>query len=92
MPTLIVVVVLTVWTQLVLRPLLHPLAPLVDYRQRATERSRSMNLLILLLVLLLIFGGGGFYYGGPHIGYSFGGIILLILVILLITGRFKIES
>jgi len=37
MPTLIVVVVLTVWTHLVLRPLLHPLAPLVDYRPRATD-------------------------------------------------------
>jgi len=37
MPALIVVVVLTVWTQLVLRPLLHPLAPLVDYRPRATD-------------------------------------------------------
>jgi len=48
-----------------------------------------MNLLILLLVLLLVFGGGGFYYGGPHIGYSFGG--MLILVIFLVTGRFKIE-
>jgi len=29
--------VLMVWQQLVLRPLLHPLAPLVDYRPRATD-------------------------------------------------------
>jgi len=38
MPELIAVVyVLSLWQQLVLRPLQRPLAPLVDYRPRATD-------------------------------------------------------
>ena len=36
---------------------------------------------------MLLFGGGGFYLGGPVIGGSGFGLILLILVILALTGR-----
>ena len=36
---------------------------------------------------MLVFGGGGFYLGGPVIGGSGFGLILLILVILALTGR-----
>ena len=48
-----------------------------------------MSTLLLIIVLLVVFGGlpqvGGHRYGyGPS---GVGGIILLILVILLLTGR-----
>ena len=46
-----------------------------------------MNLLILLLVLLLVFGGGGFYLGGPLIGGSGLGLILLVCLVLYLTGN-----
>jgi len=36
---------------------------------------------------MLVFGGGGFYLGGPVIGGSGFGLILLILVVLALTGR-----
>lgn len=31
--------------------------------------------------------GGGFYLGGPAIGGSLGGIILLILIVMLVSGK-----
>ena len=44
--------------------------------------------LILILILLLLFGGGGGYYAyGPYGGIGIGGIILIILVVMLISGR-----
>lgn len=48
-------------------------------------------MLILVLILLLIFGGGG-YYGWPGgapgwYGPGFGGVFLIIILILLFTGR-----
>lgn len=43
----------------------------------------SMNLLLVLIVLLLLFGGGGFYFGGPVIGGSGIGLILVICLIVL---------
>ena len=46
-----------------------------------------MNILILLLVLVLLFGGGGFYFGGPLIGGSGVGLILLICLVLFLTGN-----
>jgi len=46
-----------------------------------------MNLLILLIVLMLLFGGGGFYLGGPMVGGSGFGLILLVLLVLFFTGR-----
>ena len=50
-------------------------------------KRQGMNLLVLLLILMLVFGGGGFYLGGPVIGGSGFGLILLILVVLALTGR-----
>jgi hypothetical protein len=51
-----------------------------------------MSLLLLILVLLLVFGGlpnwGYHQYGyGPS---GAGGIILIILIVLLLTGRLNI--
>jgi hypothetical protein len=40
-------------------------------------------------VLLLLFGGGGFYFGGPIIGGSGIGPILLICLIVFIMGGFR---
>ena len=37
-----------------------------------------MNIVVLLIILLLLFGGGGFYVGGPMVGGSLGGLILLV--------------
>ena len=37
----------------------------------------AMNIVVLLIILLLLFGGGGFYMGGPLVGGSLGGLILL---------------
>jgi hypothetical protein len=42
-----------------------------------------------MVVLLLLFGGGGFYLGGPVIGGSGVGLILLICLVLFITGGFR---
>jgi hypothetical protein len=46
-----------------------------------------MSLLVILIILLLVFGGGGFYAGGPRIGISLGGLILLIILFMAVTGR-----
>jgi hypothetical protein len=46
-----------------------------------------MSLLVILLILLLVLGGGGFYAGGPRVGLSLGGLIVLILVVMALTGR-----
>ena len=48
-----------------------------------------MNLLIILLVLLLLFGGGGFYFGGPIIGGSGIGLILIICLVNYLMGGFR---
>lgn len=50
-----------------------------------------MSLVTILLVILIIiaFGGGGFLgdgaYRGP--GFGLGGVLLIILVVCLVTGR-----
>jgi len=47
-------------------------------------------MLILLIVLILLFGvGGNFYNGGAYRtgGFGLGGILIVILIILLLTGR-----
>jgi len=46
-----------------------------------------MNIIVLLIVLLLLFGGGGFYFGGPLIGGSGLGLILLVCLVLFLTGN-----
>ena len=44
--------------------------------------------LLIILILLLLFGGGGGYYAyGPAVGIGIGGIVLIILVVMLLTGR-----
>jgi len=59
----------------------------------ATGRHRryidAMNILLLVVVLLLLFGGGGLYIGGPVIGGSGLGLILLICLVIYLTGGFR---
>jgi hypothetical protein len=49
----------------------------------------GMNILLLMVVLLLLFGGGGFYFGGPVIGGSGLGLVLLICLVVFLTGGFR---
>jgi hypothetical protein len=51
-----------------------------------------MNLLLLIVVLLLLFGGGGFYFGGPVIGGSGLGLVLLICLIVFCLGGFRTKA
>jgi hypothetical protein len=53
------------------------------------EYLKYMNLLLLVVILLLLFGGGGFYFGGPVIGGSGLGLILLICLIIFLAGGFR---
>ncbi len=48
-----------------------------------------MNLLLLIVVLLVLFGGGGFYLGGPAIGGSGLGLVLLIGLVIFFMGGFR---
>jgi hypothetical protein len=58
-----------------------------------TSRLPNLNemealMILLILILLLLFGGGGGYYAfGPRGGIGIGGIVLIILVVMLLTGR-----
>jgi len=52
----------------------------------------AMNLLLLVVVLLLLFGGGGFYFGGPAIGGSGLGLVLLVCLIVYLMGGFRTKS
>ena len=45
-----------------------------------------------MVVLLLLFGGGGFYFGGPVIGGSGLGLILLICLVIYLAGRIPHEK
>jgi hypothetical protein len=54
--------------------------------------SAGMNMLLLIVVLLLLFGGGGFYFGGPVIGGSGLGLVLLICLIVYFMGGFRSKS
>ena len=49
----------------------------------------GMNILLLVVVLLLLFGGGGFYFGGPVIGGSGLGLVLLICLVIFLMGGFR---
>jgi hypothetical protein len=51
-----------------------------------------MNLLLLIVVLLLLFGGGGFYFGGPVIGGSGLGLVLVICLVVYLLGGFRTRS
>ena len=47
-----------------------------------------MSPLLLILIILLLFGGGGGYYAyGPRGGMGIGGILLLVLIVMALTGR-----
>lgn len=46
-----------------------------------------MSLLLILIILLVLFGGGGLYLGGPRTGISLGGLILIVIIIMAVTGR-----
>jgi len=46
-----------------------------------------MSLLLILLILLLVFGGGGMALGGARTGISLGGLILIVIVFMAVTGR-----
>jgi hypothetical protein len=52
----------------------------------------GMNILLLMVVLLLLFGGGGFYFGGPVIGGSGLGLVLLICLVAYLLGGFRTKS
>jgi hypothetical protein len=52
----------------------------------------GMNILLLMVVLLLLFGGGGFYFGGPVIGGSGLGLVLLICLAVYLLGGFRPRS
>jgi len=51
-----------------------------------------MNLLVIMLVMLLLFGGGGFYAGGPAIGASVLGLMLLLCFFVYLLGGFRTRS
>jgi len=60
----------------------------LDNSSHATTNDEdAMSLLLILLILLLVFGGGGLYLGGPRTGISLGGLILIVIVIMAVTGR-----
>lgn len=49
-----------------------------------------MYLILIILVILLLLGGsygyhGGYVYGGPSL--SLGAVLLIVLLVLLVTGR-----
>jgi hypothetical protein len=46
----------------------------------------ALNILLLLLPLLVWIGGGGFYFGGPIVGGSGIGLILLICLVIYLGG------
>ena len=52
----------------------------------------AVILLLLTVVLLLLFGGGGFYLGGPFIGGSGLGLILLICLFIFLEGGFRTRN
>ena len=46
-----------------------------------------MSLLLILIILLVLLGGDGLYLGGPRTGISLGGLNLIVIVIMAVTGR-----
>ena len=57
----------------------------VEYQSHGVRGA--MSLLLILIILLVLLGGGGFYAGGPRAGIGLGGLILIVIVILALTGR-----
>ena len=53
-------------------------------------RSPSMSLVTIILILLILGAFGGGFYGGPTYrtgGFGLGGILIIVLIVLLVTGR-----
>jgi hypothetical protein len=63
-----------------------------DSNRATMDYLTGMNILLLLVVLLLLFGGGGFYFGGPVIGGSGLGLVLLICLVAYLLGGFRTKS
>jgi hypothetical protein len=55
--------------------------------ETGTTDEGAMSLLLILIILLLVFGGGGMFLGGPRTGISLGGLILIVIVFMAVTGR-----
>ena len=59
--------------------------------QRARPESALMSIVTILLIVLIVLaiGGGGFLGGGAYRGpgLGLGGILIIILIVLLATGR-----
>lgn len=55
--------------------------------ETGTTDEGAMSLLLILIILLLVFGGGGLFVGGPRTGISLGGLILIVIVFMAVTGR-----
>ena len=55
----------------------------------AVRYGAAMNLILLVVVLILLFGGGGFYVGGPIVGGSGLGLVLLICLVIFLMGGFR---
>lgn len=49
----------------------------------------TTNTLLVIVILLLLFGGGGFYWGGPVIGSTSFGVVLLICLAVYLLGGFR---
>ena len=52
----------------------------------------SIGLILVILLVIYLFGGfsgrfGGYGYGMGHSGIGIGGILLILVVVLLLTGR-----
>lgn len=44
-------------------------------------------LIVLIVVLLIAMPWTGYRYGGPYVGGSFGAVLLLILIVVLLRGH-----
>ena len=57
--------------------------------EQSGDGPTMLTTILLILLILLLFGGGNFYGGGRFRGPGFGlgGILLIILIVLLATGR-----
>jgi hypothetical protein len=51
-----------------------------------------MNPILLILLLVLLFGGGGFYIGGPMIGGSTLGLVLVICLVVYLMGGWRTKN
>ena len=75
-----------------LRPRVCRMGERPDSNHATMDYLVGMNILLLMLVLLLLFGGGGFYFGGPVIGGSGLGLVLLVCLIVYFMGGFRPRS